>query len=291
MRIIILSLLVLFVAKLLPAQANSILVDELYYQANGSMAENNSLRAELQHTLDRSPTPTYGSLTVNVSITLEDERTISGMAKKTIGRFVYELIFFDRVLGFTVETINGQISGSGANRTNASLDAIKKLAAKELKEEDLQNIQILHYRHFSDCTNLLQKLNALRQRGELLGLLAVTNSLPEDSTCAPMLDKLVQEVYAQQQADACQATIIKAKAAIVEGDVRKAARILTAIDPSLDCAEAAEALLDQLIELKNASIDQQLNWYREYGNSRYPLRNGQRRVISNLILLQAIGNE
>lgn len=289
---ILLALITTVGFAFLNGQSNSVLVKDVLYSENEVAEPNYGLRNELQAAIDQKIVePAYGSLTADLLLTLEDERKISGMAKKTISRYTYELKFYDRVLGNDITTKSGVITGSGDNAGKASSEALKKLVKEELSADKLTAVIAKHNTSLSDCGDLMAKLNRLKQEGELLGLLAVANNFTEEAPCFSAIDALVQEAYKGQQANACRATIMKAKASVVEGNLRGAARTLAAVDPSLDCAAEAEALLDQLIETKNTAVGQQLAWYREYGSRRYPSRRGQRRVVSNLILLQAIGND
>lgn len=292
MRIILIALITTVGFVVLGAQSSSILVEEVLYTEKEFAKSAYYLRQEVQAVINQKiDEPTYGSLTARILLVLEDQRKMSGMAKKTIHRYAYDLKFYDRVLGNDVAKESGVLTTSGENAGSALSEAVQKLVREEFSSSKIVAVFAKHSLSLGDCEELMNRLNKLKREGELLGLLAVANNLTEESSCYTAIDGLVQEVYKEQQANACRSTIMRAKGKVVEGDLRSAARILAAVDPSLNCAEEAEALLDQLIKTKNTAVGQELAWYREYGSHRYPSRRGQRRVVSNLILLQAIGHE
>lgn len=289
MRQLILIALLVLVGNLLPAQSTSVVV--LKATTATSAPDNDGLlREKLQSLIDQTlGSATYGSLGCRIDLEATSSQQISGMAKRTVSRYNFTISFSDYVLGFPVgETRTGAISGSGGNARQAIDNALTKLRKTFLSGEKLRTVINEHQALLPQCDELTTRLKALTEQGHETGVLAVAAQLPETSPCASAVEQLVSTIYQQRQAADCRQRIIRAKAEVVAGNTPRAARLLASVDPTQDCANDAETLLDELME-KNI-IGPEMRWYRTARRSATLSPLTRRRIISNIVLEYAYQN-
>jgi hypothetical protein len=287
-RFIILILWV-FVSGTLLAQEASIIV--LSATSDGTAGTNDPrLRGELQRSIDNTlATDTYGSLGCHFKLEPTSSQQMTGIAKRTVARYAFTLSFIDYVLNVPVgDRINGAISGSGDNAQQAAINALQKLRKTHLSESQLRKIITDHRNQLPECGVLLSRLEAINKDKGSTAVLAVCAQLNGTGTCTVELENLAGEIYEKQQASDCRQLIIRAKAEVVAGNLPRAARLLAGVDPTLDCAEDVEDLLDEL--MKKDTIRTRLGWYNTARQTRTLSPATRRRIISNLVLEYAYQN-
>lgn len=249
-----------------------------------------ALRTELQEIIDGAlATTTYGSLGCQFELEATSSQQISGMAKRTIARYTYTLTFLDYVLDFPVgEPLTGTVTGSGDNPGQATSNALSKLRKSHFSADKLQQVITEHRNLLPQCGELITRLESLQRDGQSTAVLAVAAQLAETGECPDAVERLVSDVYREQQAADCRQLIIRAKAEVVAGNLPRAARLLAGVDPTLDCAAEVETLLDEL--MKKDTVGARLQWYRTARQSAIISVVTRRRIISNLVLEYAYQN-
>ncbi|WP_090166002.1 hypothetical protein [Neolewinella agarilytica] len=271
------------------AQSTSVVVLSATKDATG-LVNDLRLRSELQAQIDQVlAANTYGSLGCRLQLFPASSQRISGMAKVSITKYEFSLSFTDYVLDLPVgELITGTVSGNGGNDQEATTNALKKICKTYLSREKLQSVIRKHQALLPACDDLVSRLKKLNDTGHQTEVLAVYTQLSDGDKCSVEMESLVSSIYTQQQAADCRQMIIRAKAEVVAGNMRRAAQLLARVDPTLECADQAEALLDELMTKEGPRSS--LEWYNTAHRSRNISPAVRRRIISNLVLEYAYNN-
>jgi hypothetical protein len=266
--------------------ALSILVTEVKVPTTENRSVGKELRALLQTKMDSlTESRQYGSLSGKLAWRVTDERAIMGMAKKFIRRFALKVTFYDTVLEEEFGSITLSVTGSGLSKAAAAINALEKLEEPQGElAEAVAKAQSDHQKIIANCTELLPLMHRLISEHRTADLLALSNHISPASACYSEANTLTGDVYQAQQARECSQLIRAAKLQLVAGNIVGASRILSRLDPELDCDEKADELVDQLLEKATAAELQPLDWHLRYRAQNYDRYAARRYVISQLVL-------
>lgn len=281
-------LLLLLLCTCVPAQlpALSILVKEVQVPATENRSLANDLRTLVQAKLDSlTESRQYGSHSCKVSWRVTDERAIMGMAKKFIRRFELQVDFHDEVLEKEFGSITLPVSGSGSSKAAAAMNALEKLEAPQEKfAAAVLKAREEHQGVTANCSEMISLMRRLIAEDRKADLLAFSNHYSSSSACYGEVNTLTGVVYQEQQARECNQLIRTAKLQLAAGNLAGASRILSRLDPALDCDGQADELVDKLLEKATTEELQPLDWHLRYRGHNYDRYAARCHVISQLVL-------
>jgi hypothetical protein len=284
----LLALCTLALPWLLSGQSGrmNILVDLPQVTTEADGAEAGALRQILQTRLAPPAGENYfGSLACRATLSRTGTEEISGIAKRQVVRYVLDLRIYDRVLDEALADRSLQLTGSGDTDRAAAQNAVRQLHRRgtELQAFAAEALRA-HQASLLSCEKVLARLQTLLDQRAYTQILALTNGLAEDHPCYGAVSGVRDRAYAQRQSAWCNTAIQKAQSALAVADFATASRLLSSIDPRLDCAADVDRLIQDMAARFSERDMKTLDWYLAYKTGELDLQRARTEIISNLVL-------
>lgn len=270
--------------------SNGILVGKIDVDNSISRSNQELLRDLLQNQLGKiNNGTTFGSLFCNAFLSQVNQGEISGMAKKKVFKYALDLKFYDIVLNEEYHTATFNLSGSGSNKEQAIKACIQSLRRKKKElASTKEKVWQIQASTLKSCDKINRKLSELQELKQYTSILALTNTINLDHPCYNSMASYRKEAYQAQQLASCNQAIRNAKASLAVNDFEKVKRIITQVDPKLECATEIDELIKEMSQKFSDQQMEVMEWYIKYKSDEMDMQKAQMNIISNLILKELI---